>query len=207
MFLDVYADCSGPDVCQGPLTPTRTYALPSGYSNDLWGDRMISLNSQASWTFNQGRLSIAADRSSVSLTGYDVWAGWNFVGAAYKREPTVFVLFANGSWTLSTFCRQANTNGPIVAQSFNAPFYCNGFDEDEIPMSVQYESAATDEYLFAGSDSNTAVVSDCWGACYGVRRYLHNNAGSGPGGLLTNANDYLKVGGFRKGMRHWGLRE
>ncbi len=74
----------------------RTYDLPSDFGGDMWGDRMISLNSNALYTFNQGRLSVSSDRTMVALAGYDVWAGWNFIGAAYKREPTVWTLSNTG---------------------------------------------------------------------------------------------------------------
>ena len=201
VFVDVFADCTATTCSDGGATLIKTYSLASSWSGDVWGDRFISLNSQETYTFHQGRLSVSLDHSTVTLTGYDVWAGWNFIGASYKREPSLWQLFSNGSFTLAPICRVTNSYGSIVAQTFNAPYYCNGFDEDEIPYSIQATNDVARDYVFAGGDSNTAIVNQCWGACYGIRTFTGGfMTVTNPPALITNANDYLKVVRFANAL-------
>jgi hypothetical protein len=69
----------------------------------------------------------------------------------------------------------------------------NGFDDDEIPWSIQATNENNNEFWFAGSDSNTAVVQACWGSCYGIRTYNNYITASAPNAAVTDANDYQKV--------------
>lgn len=55
----------------------------------------------------------------------------NLDQVSIKREAAWFTVWSSGAFNYSTFCYTPNTGSYI---GNGAPYYCNGFDNDEIPM-------------------------------------------------------------------------
>lgn len=138
--LRVYADCGAG--CTGGPALQRVVPINALNGLDAYGNRPLTVSGSSTTagfspnvpavnpyglttyraTHRMGKLVRSDNKGMVTLTGFDVWAGFDFT--AGKREPTVGYLSWRGDIKVSTPCkqlRQLNSNNTI-----NDPYYCDG---------------------------------------------------------------------------------
>jgi hypothetical protein len=201
--FSVYGEC-GAGCAQAPLE--RTVPLNSAIAPDRYGNRFWTLNSgsyclpnggdlgRCRSTFRHGRLVPSDDRSTLLSGGFDANAGYSLTST--KREPSMLRIQATGYWNVSLPCKVPRAGATAAQIAAGDNFYCNGFDGNELPLSIASRDGESGFWLTGGEEPSST---------YGLRYFTAAVGGNIVGVGIADRNDYERAQAY--GGRLWFMQK